>query len=160
LKPTVYIETTIPSYLVSRNSRDVVILAHQEITRIWWKEHRLRFNCYISPIVIEEARAGDPHKAKLRLEVLVGSQILEANKQVESLTKQYLEQLDIPDKAIRDAAHLAFACVYEIDFLLTWNCTHIANGQIIRQLSQINAVSGIITPTICTPEELFTRKVD
>lgn len=156
MKPSLYIETTVPSYYVSRDSRDVVILAHQQITRAWWRTRLGDFRTFISPVVLEEARAGDPEQAHLRLEVLDAFEVLEANERVESLAVRYVAELNIPDGAIRDAAHLAFACVYELDFLVTWNCTHIANGQVIRRLARLNALAGISTPTICTPEELLT----
>jgi len=156
MKPSIYIETTVPSYYVSHDSRDVVALAHQQITRTWWKTRLRDFRSFVSPVVLEEARAGDPSQASLRMEALEPFEVLEANDAVESLAARYVAELNIPERAIRDAAHLAFACVYELDFLVTWNCTHIANGQVIRRLAQLNAISGISTPTICTPEELLT----
>jgi len=156
MKPSVYIETTVPSYYVSQDSRDVVTLAHQQITRTWWRTRLRDFRIFISPVVLEEARAGDPEQARLRMQALGPFEVLEANNAVESLAARYVDELNIPERAIRDAAHLAFACVYELDFLVTWNCTHIANGQVIRHLSRLNAISGISTPTICTPEELMT----
>ena len=95
-------------------------------------------------------------QARLRLDALDPFEVLKANERVEALAAQYVADLGIPDRAIRDAAYLAFACVYEIDFLLTWNCTHLANAQVVRRLARVNAVGGICTPTICTPEELLT----
>ena len=156
MKPSVYIETTVPSYYVSRDSRDVVILAHQQITRAWWRDRLSDFRCFVSPVVLEEARVGDPEQARLRLAALEPFEVLEANERVERLAARYVVDLGIPERAIRDAAHLAFACVYEIDFLLTWNCAHLANAQVVRRLTRLNAVAGISTPTICTPEELLT----
>jgi len=156
MKPSVYLETTVPSYYVSQDSRDVIVLAHQQITRAWWTTRLGDFRGFISPVVLEEARAGDPDQARLRLEVLDPFDVLEANERVESLAARYVAELNIPDRAIRDAAHLAFACAYELDFLVTWNCAHIANGQVVRRLTRLNAVAGISTPTICTPEELLT----
>lgn len=156
MKPSVYIETTVAGYYVSRESRDVVVLAHQQITRAWWRGRTGDFRCFVSPVVLEEARAGDPEQARLRLEAIDPFEVLEANERVEALAARYVADLNIPGRAIRDAAHLAFACAYEIDFLLTWNCTHLANGQVIRRLARLNAVAGISMPTICTPEELLT----
>ena len=155
MKPSLYIETTVPSYYVSRDSRDVIVLAHQQITRTWWKTRLSDFRVYVSPVVLEEARGGDPDQARLRLEVLGRFDILEANESVEALAARYVAELNIPERAIRDAAHLAFACIYELDFLVTWNCNHIANGEVVRHLTRLNAIAGISTPTICTPEELL-----
>ncbi len=110
---TVYIETSVVSYYVSRPSRDVIALAHQEITRLWWEESLPTFRCCISPVVIEEAQQGDELQALRRLKALSDFEILEATKEVEGLTTYYMKELKLPDKAIRDAAHLAFACFYD-----------------------------------------------
>jgi hypothetical protein len=157
VKLTVYLETTVPSYYVSCSSRDVLILAHQQVTRDWWTRRLPDFRAFVSPVVLEEARRGDPQLAIKRLEALSGIDVLEATPEVESLAARYANELRLPDAAIRDAAHLAFACVYELDFLVTWNCAHIANGENIRRLAKFNAIAGISTPTICTPEELSAK---
>jgi hypothetical protein len=155
MQPSLYIETTVPSYYVSRYSRDVIVLAHQQITRVWWETRLADFRAYISPVVLEEGRAGDPEEARRRLELLGQFEILQASEAVERLAAQYVAEFSLPGRAIRDAAHLAFACIYEMDFMVTWNCAHIANAQIIRRLIRFNAVVGLATPTICTPEELL-----
>jgi len=158
MKPSLYIETTVPSYYASRDSRDVIVLAHQQITRLWWETRLSDFRSYVSPVVLEEARGGDPEQARRRLEVLGPFQVLEASEAVEQLASRYVVELSLPGRAIRDAAHLAFACIYEMDFLVTWNCVHIANAELIRLLARLNAVARIWTPTICTPEELLGRE--
>jgi predicted nucleic acid-binding protein len=155
MKPSVYIETSVPSYYASRDSRDLIVLAHQQITRAWWDTRLPDFRAYVSPVVIEEAREGDPAEARKRLAVLGQFEILEANETVEVLAARYLAELHLPARAIRDAAHLAFACVYGLDFMVTWNCAHLANGEVIRHLTNFNALAAIATPTICTPEELL-----
>ena len=66
-----------------------------------------------------------------------------------------MTHLGLPGKALRDAAHLAFACGNELEYLVTWNCVHIANAELRRQLTTINATLGLRTPVICTPEELM-----
>ena len=155
MKPSLYVETTVPSYYVSRDSRDVVVLAHQQITRIWWRSRLPDFRAYVSPVVLEEAREGDPEQSRKRLEVVSEFEILEAAEAVERLAARYMAEFNLPGSAIRDAAHLAFACVYEMDFLVTWNCAHIANGEVIKRLTRINTAADVVTPTICTPEELL-----
>ncbi len=155
MKPSLYIETTVPSYYVSRDSRDVVVLAHQQITRLWWETRLVDFDAYVSPVVLLEARGGDPEQAQKRIEILAQFPILEANEATERLAARYMKELRLPASAIRDAAHLAFASVYEMDFLVTWNCAHIANGENVRSLTRFNTATGITTPIICTPEELL-----
>jgi hypothetical protein len=155
MPPTLYLETTIPSYYTARPVRDVIVLAHQEITRTWWEQRLPVFDVYISPVVLEEARQGDPVAAQKRLEVLASFPVLEATSAIERLAETYMTQLALPGKALRDAAHLAFACGHELDYLVTWNCAHIANAELRRRLMALNAALGLQTPIICTPEELM-----
>ena len=135
------------------------MLAHQEITRVWWEARLLLFDAFISPVVLQEAEQGDPDQARRRLEIVEQFPVLEATDEVEHLAKTYMEQLGFPSKAIRDAAHLAFACDAGMDYLVTWNCTHIANAEFRRRLWAVNASIGIRTPIICTPEELMGQEV-
>ncbi len=160
VKPTLYLETTIPSYYTARPVRDVIGLAHQEITRTWWEQRLSSFDVYISSVVLEEARQGDPEAARRRLEVLSPFPILAATSAIEQLANTYMIQLALPGKAIRDAAHLAFACGYGLEYLLTWNCTHIANAELRRYLIAVNVSAGLQTPIICTPEELMGAEED
>lgn len=155
MKESLYLETTVVSYFVSNPSRDVIALAHQEITREWWQIAIKRFNIFISQVVIEEAALGDPEAAKKRLKELKKFPHLELNSKVEEIAQIYIEKLKIPKKSFRDAAHLAIASVHNIDYLVTWNCTHLANGEVIKKLMNINKFFGIYTPVICTPEELM-----
>ena len=155
--------TIIPPHLPCCNSpahhqtpsRDIIVLAHQEITRQWWYKAINRYNVFISEVVIEEASFGDPDAAKRRLGELIDFSHLELDDTVEEMAKIYMERLDIPEKSFRDAAHLAVASAHGIDYLVTWNCTHLANGEVIKKLVKINESSGIHTPIICTPEELM-----
>ncbi len=155
MKESIYLETTVVSYYTSKPSRDIIVLAHQEITRQWWPTAIRRYNVFISEVVIEEAGFGDPEAAKRRLEELKDFPHLELNDKVEEIAQIYMERLEIPEKSFRDAAHLAVASVHNIDYLITWNCTHLANGEIIKKLMKINSSFGISTPIICTPEELM-----
>ena len=155
MKPKLYLETSVPSYYTSRLSRDVVVLAHQEVTRLWWERRLPLFDVYVSELVIEEVRDGDPEAAGRRLDVLAGFPVLRTTSDIENLAATYLTDLTLPGKAVRDATHLAFACSYDIDYLVTWNCAHIANAEIRRHLIDLNAVGKCKTPTICTPRELM-----
>jgi predicted nucleic acid-binding protein len=155
VKKSLYLETTVVSYYVSRSSRDVITLAHQEITKEWWNRALKRFNIFISEVVLSEAGLGDHSLAEKRLQELKNLPLLELTDEVEKMARIYIERLKIPPKALRDAAHLAIASVHNIDYLVTWNCVHIANGEIIKQLLKVNEALGIKTPVICTPEGLM-----
>ncbi|HLG29355.1 MAG TPA: type II toxin-antitoxin system VapC family toxin, partial [Candidatus Brocadiales bacterium] len=128
MKESIYLETTVVSYYTSELSRDIIVLAHQEITRQWWHKAIKRFDVFISEVVIEEAGSGDSRAAKRRLEELKKFPHLELNDKVEEMAQIYMERLEIPEKSFRDAAHIAVASVHNIDYLVTWNCTHLANG--------------------------------
>ena len=155
MEESIYLETTVVSYYTSKPSRDIIVLAHQEITRQWWPIAIRRYNVFISEVVIEEAGFGDPQAAKRRIEELKDFPHLELNNKVEEMARVYMERLEIPEKSFRDAAHPAVASVHDIDYLVTWNCTHLANGEVIKKLMKINESLGIHTPIICTPEELM-----
>jgi hypothetical protein len=159
LKPSVYVETSVVSYYVSRHAREVVAQAHQRITQAWWETSLPHLRAFVSPVVIEEARQGDRVQAARRLAALSAFEVLPATTEVERLAKLYMHTLALPAKALRDAAHLAFASIWNMDYLVSWNCAHIANAAVIRQVSALNRVKGIPVPTICTPEELMGRHV-
>ena len=127
---TVYLETTFISYLVALPSRDLIVAAHQQVTNDWWINQRKKYECYISEIVIDESSAGDENEVQKRLKIIDELKLLELTKEVNELTKAILKSGVIPPKAVRDAAHIAVATVHELDYLLTWNCTHIANAHI------------------------------
>ena len=135
---TVYIETSAVSYLVSRPSRDLVVAGHQQLTREWWENRRAKFVCFISDVVLEEVRDGDAEQAALRLQALEGFPRLAATPEAEKLATAFLESV-LPTKAARDAAHLAIATVGKVKYLLTWNCNHLANAQILDRLDPIAA---------------------
>jgi predicted nucleic acid-binding protein len=155
MKESVYLETTVVSYYTSKPSRDIIVLAHQEITRQWWSHATKTYNIFISEVVMEEAGLGDPEAAKRRLHEIKDFPHLELNNLVEKMARTYMEKLFIPEKSLRDAAHLAIASVHNIDYLVTWNCSHLANGAIIKKLVTLNKTYGVHTPIICTPEELM-----
>ncbi len=156
----IYIETSIISYLTARRSRDIITLAQQEITREWWQIHRFNFSLFISELVIEEAKRGDKEAAQKRLDATVDLSILEAQSAALELTMMFLQLGDIPKKASADALHIAIATVHKMDFLLTWNCTHIANAQIQKSLRNIAQQKNYDLPIICTPNELVGGKSD
>jgi hypothetical protein len=152
---TIYLETSFISYLVSQPSRDLLVAAHQQITHEWWITRRNKFECYISQVVIDEASTGNPSEAKKRMDAINDFAVLEFTDEAESLAMTILTSGKFPQHSIRDAAHTAIAVVNDIDYLLTWNCKHLANAQIIRKISVVCNSEGYNMPVICTPEELM-----
>lgn len=152
---SVYIETTIVSYLVSRPSRDLLVAAHQQIAHEWWNHRRGQFECFISQVVIDEVQAGDDDAAQRRMETIRSFPVLEATAEAEDLTRAIVLAGAVPKQAVRDAAHIAVAAVNNMDYLLTWNCRHLANAQIIRLVLGVCGERGYAMPVICTPEELM-----
>lgn len=155
MKPTVYIETTVISYCMARPSRDLIIAAHQQITHDWWEMALPQFEAFISPIVLEEISMGDTDAAKVRLESVSSFNVLEVSSEVRNLADSYFSAIEIPEKSRADSYHLAVASWHGMDFLVSWNCTHIVSGRIKRIIEEINSSKGIRTPIVCTPEELM-----
>jgi predicted nucleic acid-binding protein len=155
MKPTVYIETTIPSYYVARESRNIIQLARQQLTREWWDRFRGNYDIYTSQIVLEEAADGDGHMSEERLALLEEIPLLDIDELVEELAQELVGRHIIPEKAARDALHIAAASVQKMDYLLTWNCTHIANPHIQQRIRACFLSYSVEIPVICTPEEFI-----
>lgn len=152
---SVYLETTFVSYLVARTSRDLLIAAHQQSTQDWWASRQSSFDCFISQVVIDEASAGDSREVQKRLAILSGLRALEVTEDAGALTQAIMSAGILPLLAVRDAAHVAVAAIHSIDYLLTWNCKHLANAQIARRIAMLCERLGHRMPIICTPEELM-----
>jgi hypothetical protein len=150
----VYIETTIVSYLAAKPSQDSIVSAHQRLTRLWWEDQRQFYQCVISEETLAEAARGDTEQAQLRLDALRGMPVLEINADVETLAFAVLESGSLPPRARADAIHVAVATLARVDFLLTWNCRHLANPHLLKQLRSFVAGRGLTLPEICTPVEL------
>ncbi|MBK5256161.1 MAG: type II toxin-antitoxin system VapC family toxin [Vicinamibacteria bacterium] len=155
MKPSVYVETTIPSYLTAWRSPELVMAANQEATRSWWEVSRPRYELFISSIVLLEATGGDPEAAKRRVAAIDGLPELDVSDDVEVLAGRLLEGAALPASAKTDALHIAVATVHGIDFLLTWNCKHIANAVTRPKIEAICRAFGYEPPVICTPLELM-----
>jgi hypothetical protein len=153
MKPRVYVETTVPSYLTAWPSRDLVRAAHQQITREWWAR-RGEFALYSSRLVVQECQAGDPQAAADRLAALVDVPLLELTPDAATLAEALVRGVPLPERAAADALHIAIAAVHGVDYLLTWNCTHIANVTFRPQIESVCRAAGYAPPLICTPEEL------
>lgn len=152
---TVFIETTIPSYYVARRARNLFQLARQERTPDWWDWHRTEYDLHTTQLVLDEAAEGDAEMAAARLALLSGIPLLDLGDDVTDLANELLAKEIVPARASRDAVHIAAAGIQEMDFLLTWNCRHIANAHIQERLRACFSGHGIDLPVICTPEELL-----
>ncbi|MEB3216335.1 MAG: type II toxin-antitoxin system VapC family toxin [Nostocales cyanobacterium 94392] len=155
MSETVYIETSIIGYLTARSSNNLILMANVEATREWWDVRRNQFTLYISQVVLDEVGRGDAKIASRRLELLRDFPLLGVSEAVQNLATDFLNKSNLPPKAADDALHIAAATVYGLDYLLTWNCKHIANAQIQKKLAQITSDAGYELPTICTPYELM-----
>ena len=151
----VYIETTIPSYLTSWPSAQVVHAGHQISTHEWWDHQRQNYELYTSLVTREEAASGDPGAAQRRLDSLLGIPLLAITLECEAIARAILASGLLPAKADRDALHIGVATFHRMQLLLTWNIRHIANAHVREDLRVLIASLGYTLPTICTPEDLL-----
>ena len=151
---TIYIETTIVGYLTARSKDDVIFQARQELTRRWWDGRRQDYDLFVSQFVVDEAAAGDPTAAAERLQLLDDLQLLDAtHSDVDRLADLLIAQHLLPSKAKTDAQHVAVATVFAVDYLMTWNCKHIANADHLPRIYSTLRSEGFDPPLIVTPEE-------
>jgi predicted nucleic acid-binding protein len=158
MKPTVYVETSVISYLTAWPSRDVVLLGHQQETRQWWADRQSRFDLYTSQLVLAEAAQGDPSAAAERLNALGGIPLVELTDTAEVLADRLVRAGALPTKARLDALHLAISATNGIDYLLTWNCRHLANAMMRKKMEAECMVAGYDPPLICTVTELLEER--
>lgn len=152
---TIYLDTTIPSYLFDEREE---LKTFVNVTQQWWTEERQQFDLYLSEETMVELNNGDyPNKSKV-LESISGIKILAANQRVAEIVKTYVEHYLMPNNVEGDAIHLAYASFYRLDFLLTWNCNHLANANKKRHIQVINSHLGLHVPEIVTPLQLFKEK--
>ena len=154
--PTLYVETSIVSYLQSRPSGQVVAAARQLLTHTWWANESHQYELVTSQYVLDEAADGDAAVARLRLDSLNGIPILPLHQAILEIAEEILRRAILPRSASVDALHLAMVAHHQIDYLLTWNCTHIANARILPKVFDVLDRAGLTRPIICTPEELLT----
>jgi hypothetical protein len=155
VKQRVYLETTIVSYLTARPSRDLILAAHQVVTRQWWEQRRADFEVYVSQLVSDEAGRGDPEAARRRLGLLDGVARLRVTDQALALARELVLAHALPREASEDAMHIAVAAANGMHLLLTWNCRHIANAEMVPAIRATIERSGYDPPIICTPNELL-----
>lgn len=134
--------------------------ARQVLTHRWWDYERANYDLVTSQYVIDEASAGDPVLAAERLQLLEGIPLLPLDPQIEGIGKEILSRGILPMTATVDALHIATVAYHRIEYLLTWNCSHIANAKILPRIHDVLADFGIPIPIICTPEEMLGHDFD
>ena len=153
--PSVYLETTVVSYLAARPSMDPLIADYQQITRDWWRTAAQHFTLFASELVVLEISAGDPYAARDRLALLGGVKLLDPSAAADRLTKQLLDHGAVPRKAAEDAVHIAIAATNGVDYLVTWNLKHIANEAQRSKIERGCLELGYIPAKIRTPKGLM-----
>lgn len=154
-KKTVYVETSVLSYLTARASSDLLGAARQKATVDWWDTQRGRFDLYTSDLVVEEASRGDPEAATHRLAALSGIPLLAVTNEAVALSKALVRGGAMPAKALDDSLHVAISGVHGVDYLLTWNYRHLDNAETKPIIRSVCVAQGYPSPEICTPQELM-----
>lgn len=153
--PTVYIESTVVSYRTAKLSRDPVVAVHQQLTLEWWGNVLPLLTPFVSQFVWDEITRGDAEAVAKRVRAIEKIPLLEMVPPIADLAREYFDAIRLPDTARTDSLHLALAVHHGLDYLVTWNCKHIAGGRVRGIVQRINERRGIATPVICTPEELM-----
>ncbi len=155
MRGKIYVETSVISYLTSRLSRDLIVAGHQQITQEWWANQRDKFELFVSQTVLEEIAGGDQEAAQQRLSVIESLPLQEITEEAIALAKDLVRLGSLPEKAAVDALHIAIAVTNKVDYLLTWNCKHLANAALRSRIERVCRARGYDPVVICTPEELL-----
>ena len=155
MKPSLYLETSVVSYLTARPSRDLITAARQQLTALWWATRRSDYDLFVSPLVLEEAELGDTSAAAARLAVLRDLPLVAPSPEADALAVSLMDDTPLPEKAAADAAHIAAATMAGAEYLLTWNFKHIANPVLREHIVGVCRRMGYEPPTLCTPEDLL-----
>ena len=151
---SVYVETSIVSYLRQKPSTQLVLAARQLLTHQWWNDERTNYQLLVSQLVIDEASAGDPALATERLQLLAGIPLLSLDPAIADIADEIMSRAILPEKARTDALHIATVAHHRIQYLVTWNCRHIANARMLPRIHDVLNDLLIPVPVICTPEEM------
>lgn len=150
----VYLETSIISYLTANPSRDLIFTAHQQVTQEWWLA-RQRFHLFVSEVVVNEISQGDPQAAEKRLQTIIDIDLLELSQEAKYFASELIRLKLVPEKALVDALHIGIAVLNGMNYLLSWNCKHIAHAVVRPKIEAYCRANGLHVPVICTPEELL-----
>jgi predicted nucleic acid-binding protein len=157
MKPTVYIETTIPSYYCDDRPELTRDIAR---TRVWWDNERGEYECFISPVLLDELATGSYPTRTACLSLVTGVPILSLAPDVLEIAEAYRARQLMPRDPAADSIHLALASYYRMDFLLTWNCRHLANARKERHLEVLNVQMGLPVPRLVTPHMLRLEETE
>ena len=152
---SVYLETSVISYLAAYPSSDLMVADHQKATHDWWLYHRRKYDLAISPIVEKEIGLGEEKMARKRIELIKGIRLLTVTAESIHLARTLVKKGPVPEKAEVYALHISLAAIHGIEYLLSWNCKHIANVFIQKALVKIIQANGYECPVICTPESML-----
>jgi predicted nucleic acid-binding protein len=155
-KPTAYIETSVISYLTNRPSRDAIVLGRQLLTRQWWEEHREHYSLVVSDFVVDEVSEGHPEAVARRLDALRNIQLID-NKapDIEALANALIAEKALPSNAKLDALHIATCAYHAINYLASWNFSHIVNAQQLDKIEAICKSNGFPASRIVTLDQLI-----
>ncbi len=159
MKPTLYLDSSVPSYWLPQGDHPIVQARHL-LTRRWWEEELSRFEVFVSQVVLDEMAGGDPERAQQRLTLVQEFPLLEVDDEVERVAQFYATNLAMPRRDLRDAFHLALASVHEVEYLVTWNFAHLANASKRTHIEVLNRRLHLPSPVICSPEELMLEPLD
>lgn len=154
MKPTVYIESSVISYLAARPSRDVVVAARQAVTRDWWDNHRGRFELRVSQLVENEIRAGDRGAAERRMAFVLDIPRLDISDEARSVARGLISRGAVPPGSAEDALHIGISAAQGVNYLLTWNFRHINNVETALAVRGVVEQCGYRCPLLCSPEQL------
>ncbi len=156
MKPKLYMETSVASYLAARTSKDPILAGQQASTRRWWNEKRRNYDIFLSKLVWQEASKGDKTAAERRLKLIRPFRWLQVTADALKVARALVAGKAVPPNAGDDALHIALGAVYGMQFLLTWNFTHINNPEKEEHIRAICQRQGFHCPVICTPDQLLS----
>ena len=155
IKPRVYIEPTVVSYLAARPSDNPILASRQKASRQLWRDYADRFEFVISQVVLAEIQRGDATAAQQRLEIISALTILENSPEIDMLVQKLLDSAAVPRNSRPDAQHIAVATVHGVEYLVSWNHKHIVNENKREHINRVCREAGFQPITLCTPIELM-----
>jgi len=154
LTPLVYIETTVFSFYDTFRTEPEMV-AMRNWTREWWQKHRSAYDAVSSVVVVDELNQGDYENKEKAVEMALAVEMLSVSNEVLAIAEEYMKRHLMPKEVAGDALHLALASYYGCQYLLTWNCKHLANSSKQEHIRHVNTILGLMVPTITTPMELL-----